>query len=85
MDLKSLRKLETLPSSAQAKPRGDDERVLVLVKLRDGAAQPSYVVPRARMGTGIFSAEVRAGDLSRLDSDPAVESMSLSRPLPVIE
>ncbi|RWE07730.1 MAG: hypothetical protein EOS23_26750 [Mesorhizobium sp.] len=85
MDLKSLRKLETTPSSVQVTPRSEDDRVLVLVKLREGSARPPYISPRAEFGTGMFSAEIRVGELRRLENDPAVESMSLSRPLSVIE
>lgn len=85
VDFKSLRKMETVPSSVQANPRSDNERVLVLVKIRKGFVRPPYVSPRAQIGTEMFSAEIRAGDLVRLENDPAVESMSLSRPLSNIE
>ena len=85
MDYKSLKKLETPPPSAQSKPKGDEELVLVLVKLRKGAARPAYISPRSEITEQLFSAEIRAGDLARLDADPAVESVSISRQLPLIK
>lgn len=85
VDLKTLKKMEPSPASAQSAQRNDEEHLVVLVKLRKGWACPTYVSPRAQIGPEIFSAEVLAGDLVRLEADPAVESMSLSRTLPVIE
>lgn len=85
MNLKSLRKLETLPPSLQARPRDGDESVLAVVKLRTGFKAPHYIVPRATFGDRMVSAQVSVADLDRLEADPAVESMSLSRSLPVIE
>jgi hypothetical protein len=85
IDLKSLKKLESLPASAQAGQRGDNERMLVLVKLRKGATQPSYVSARSEISAQMFSTEISAGDLARLEADPSVESVSLSRKLPIVE
>ena len=84
MDLKSLKKLESLPASA-ATSRGEDERLLVLVKLHKGAKRPSYIAARAQMGPEIFSAEIEAGQLARIQADPAIESVSISRQLPLVE
>ncbi|RFB87663.1 hypothetical protein B5K11_26325 [Rhizobium leguminosarum bv. trifolii] len=85
MDFKTLQKLESVPGSMQAKPRDPEEDVLVLLKLRKGHSVPGYVRPRARISGDIVSGEIRAGDLERLAEDPAIESMSLSKALPVIE
>ena len=85
MDFKSFKKLESLPASALAKPRSSDERLVVLVKLRKGATRPSYIAPRAHMGPELFSAEIHAGELARIESDPAIESVSVSQQLPLIE
>ena len=84
VDLKSLKKLESLPASL-CEPRSDDDRLVVLVKLRTGANQPSYLTPRAHMGPQIFSAEISAGDLPRMESDSSIESVSVTRRLPLIE
>lgn len=84
IDFKSLKKLESLPASALAEPRGDDDRLVVLVKLREGATRPSYILPRANIGPEIFSAEIRASELPRIESDPTIESVSISQRLPLI-
>jgi hypothetical protein len=85
MDFKFLKKLESLPPSALAKARNSDERLLVLVKLRKGASRPLYIVPRAQLGPEMFSSEILARDLERIESDPAVESVSVSQALPLIK
>ncbi|HEX2547930.1 MAG TPA: hypothetical protein VHL79_23805 [Ramlibacter sp.] len=79
-DLRSLKKMEF--SAAPVKVLG--ERVLVLVKLRPGAEQPDYVAVRSSIAPDLFSAEMTVGDLKRLEADPAVESVALSRQLPTI-
>lgn len=85
VDYKSLKKVEALPASSATGEPDDDDRLVVLVKLSAGAAEPSYMSPRARMGDRIFSAEVRARDLVRMEADPAVESVSVSRRLPLLK
>ena len=85
VDLKSLKKLEALPPAAMAGAPGDDDRFMVLVKLREGAKQPAYILSRAKMGAKIFTGEILAKDLMRIDSDPDIVSVSLSRPLPLID
>ena len=85
INLASLRKLETLPASAQAKEREGGELVAVLVKLRKGMDRPAYITARGEFSATLFSAEIPASDLARLEADPAVESVSLSQRLPVID
>ncbi len=85
IDYKSLKKLETVPPSVSARPQGKDARVVVLIKLRPGAERPDYLLPRAEIAPGMFSVEVNVGDLERIEHDPAVESMSLSRSMPMID
>ncbi|CAL8980771.1 hypothetical protein GJ689_23825 [Rhodoplanes serenus] len=85
IDLKSLSKLESLPASATAKPHADDDPLVVMVKLRKGSNRPAYLSPRAEFGPSLFSAEIKAETLTRLEADPAVESVSLSRRLPGID
>ena len=82
IDLKSLKKMETAEPSVQASPPDSAARLVVLVKLAKGAEKPDYLSPRAEIGPGIFSAEIEAGELERLESDPAIESVSLPRTLP---
>jgi hypothetical protein len=83
IDYKALKKLETLPASAQA--MRDDERLLVLVKLRKDGRRPVGISARAEIGPQIFSAEIAAGELKRLETDPDVESVSISRRLPLMK
>jgi hypothetical protein len=85
IDLKTLRKLESGPPSRQGIARDADQRLVVLVKLREGAPRPPYVSFRSTFSPQFFSSEVSVAELHRLESDPAVESVALSRPLPVIE
>ena len=77
--LSSLTKLETPAASDSAHVRRDDERLVVLVKLRGGAARPTYIKARGDISSEMFSAEIRSADLVRLENDPAVESISVSR------
>jgi hypothetical protein len=85
VDFKTLRKLETPQPSVLGRPLNDGERVVVLVKLRDGAKRPSFVTPRTQIAPQIFSAEIDSGELQKLQADPNVESMSLSQTLPLIK
>lgn len=81
IDLHNLKKLESLPASIQSQ-YDDHMRVLVLVKLRDGASCPDYVVVRGSMSDCLFSAEITAEDLWRLEADEAVVSITVSQVLP---
>jgi hypothetical protein len=85
VDLKTFKKLESLPAATLAGSRADNERLVVMVRLRDGAKQPSYILPRAKMGPRILTGEIKASDLVRIESDPDIESVALSRPLPLVE
>jgi hypothetical protein len=82
IDLGSLKKLESLPASATSRLASDDACLLVLVKLRSGAACPDYVALRGGISECMFSAEVTAGTLVRLEADDAVESVAVSKVLP---
>jgi hypothetical protein len=84
IDLSKLRKLETPSASVQSRQPSDDEKMVVLVKLRQGFARPSYLVPRGEISAAMFSTEVPASALQRIESDPAVESVSISKLLPSI-
>lgn len=80
IDLRSLKKLDF---SAAPAPIASD-RVIVLVKLRDGAKRPDYIAARADISPGLFSVELPVAVLKRLEDDPDVESVALSRRLPTI-
>lgn len=85
IDLNSLKKLETLPRSAQTGQPAEGTRVVVLIKLHPGAERPEFLAPRAEISPDLFSTEVDVADLERIEHDPAVASMALSRALPMIE
>lgn len=83
IDLTKLRKLSDVSLSEAAQPRANDEQFLVLVKLRSGAARPSYTTARAEISTNLFSSLVSGEVLKRLESDPDVQSVSISRDLEI--
>jgi len=85
IDFKSLKKLESLPPSLQSGRADDSQRLLVIIKLRKPGRRPDYVTPRAEMGPQMFSAEISAGQLTALESDPDVESVSISRQTPLMK
>jgi hypothetical protein len=85
IDYKSFRKLESMPPSTQEKTGDDGEDLLVLVKLRSDGRLPDYVSPRAEMGPRMFSAQIKAGLLKQLESDPNVETVSISRQTPLMK
>ena len=84
IDYKSFQKLESLPPSTQAATRHDDD-LLVLVKIRANGVRPSYISPRAEIGPQIFSAQIKADLLQKLESDPNVETVSISQRIPLLK
>lgn len=85
IDFKSLRKLETPSPSAALKGATGSDRVVVVVKMREGATRPAYVTERSRISSQLFTAEMTAADLPRLEAEPDVESVALSTQLPLIK
>lgn len=79
IDLHSLHKLDF---SAAPVAVGSGDRVLVLVRLCDGAERPGYLAARAEISHDLFSAEISVDELQRLEDDPAIQSVALSRRLP---
>ncbi len=79
IDLNKLRKIETPSPSQQAAGDGGGD-VLVLLKMAGGAAPPDFVRVRGPIADGLYSAEIAAADLPRLDAHPAVESFSIAKP-----
>ena len=58
--------------------------MVIMLKLKENQELPSYVKLRTKFSSQLFSAELLAADLERLDQDTAVLSFSLSRALPVL-
>jgi hypothetical protein len=81
MDFSQLRKLE----SQSAKPRGceTDTQLTGIVKVKTAGYRPSQVRVRSIIGSHIFTADFSAADLLVIESDPQVEAVSLSQPLPL--
>ena len=80
LKLSSLHQIESvLPEEGQ-----DDGKVLVVVKLVEGARAPNYLNVREKFGREIISAEIAGRDLSRLGRDPAVASFQRSESMPLI-
>ena len=85
LDYGSLRKIEGVPGVPRQRPGNPLGRLLVLVKLRRGSASPDYIAWRGEPAPGFLSAVVADDELLRLEADPAVASISVSRTLPVID
>jgi hypothetical protein len=85
VDFKALKKLESLQPSEAARTIGDADRLLVLVQLREGSEKPDYVTARTDIVSGMFTAEINGRDLRRLEADPAVHSVAISRRMPGID
>ncbi|MBY6262155.1 hypothetical protein EI613_09520 [Azospirillum sp. 412522] len=81
IDLASLRKLESPSARMMAEPLDDAQRIAVIVRLHADAQPPGCLAGGRAIAPGIVTGEIAAADLARLEADPAVRSMALSRPL----
>lgn len=62
-----------------------EEIVNAIVKVRRAEYVPPGVRLRARIDSRMFTASFAAGDLSRIESDPDVASVEISKPLDLIK
>lgn len=77
MDLTRLTKLSSMPDWAPDGLVEDSREVSVSLRLHEGASRPHYIFWKAQV-TGLdYVIKVPATDLSRLDSDPAIETYCL--------
>lgn len=74
-----------LPASAEAQGLEDDRRYAVVIKVARPGYVPEGVTVRARAGEAVLTAEASGAALKRLAGDPLVVSVSVSRPLQMIE
>lgn len=80
MDFTKLKKLEP----AGARPRTGPEGVVsAIVKVREAGYRPAGVRVRSEISPQMFTGDMSAAQLSVLEGDPKVESISLSRPIPL--
>lgn len=80
MDFSKLSKLEPNGARPHAELQGV---VSVIVKVREPGYRPPRIQLRAELGPQMFTADVHAADLPVLQADPKVESVSVSRPIPL--
>lgn len=85
LDYGSLRKIEGSPALRRAVPGNALKRLLILVRLRRGSETPDYIAWRGEPAPGFLSAVVADDELLRLEADPAVASISISRALPAVD
>jgi hypothetical protein len=79
-----LKKLES--SSLPASPTWEeDESVEVIIKVRKPNYLPPNVTVRAQIDSHIFTGEIPARALTKLDQDPEVISVAVGKKLRVIE
>lgn len=71
MDFGSFKKLDVLPDEVFGL---QDGMMRLVVKLRQGAERPAYLPLRAQAGPQIFTTEIAADQLPRLEDDPAILS-----------
>ena len=81
IDLSSLKKVEGVPEIRQAQNGNAASPLLVLIKLKKGKQLPTYVAKRGEPAPGFFSAVIPAEHLIKLEADPAVASVAISRAL----
>jgi hypothetical protein len=83
-DFKSLK---PVASPAMEPPTPDEADVVEqrVVRLREGCEAPPYIAVRARFGTQILTADVRRGDLRRLEEDPAIARVDPPEPYKLID
>ncbi|MDJ0947855.1 MAG: hypothetical protein QNJ94_02950 [Alphaproteobacteria bacterium] len=73
-----LSKLRGASAGAFDTPSGD-QTCTAIVKVGQDDYVPAGITPVSRISPTIFTARLRAADIERLDSDPLVASVELSR------
>jgi hypothetical protein len=74
-----------LPASAAARGLQDGRLYAVVIKVARPGYVPEGVTVRARAGREILTAEASGAVIERLAGDPLVVSVSVSRPLQLID
>lgn len=81
MDFSKLRKFEL--HSVKPTARGTDERVSAIIKVRLAGYRPAHVKVRSEIDKFMFTADLKTAQMSELEADPSVVSVSLSQKLPL--
>lgn len=79
INLDELHKVEASSVAPLAQTASD--LVQAIMKVNEENYVPRGVRLRAPIGSGIFTCELRYGDLESLEQDPRVESISISKTL----
>lgn len=79
MDFSKFRKLERLPNPTEHPDESSELKAIVKVTMADYV--PPYMTLRSRIDPLMFTADIKAADLARAESDDQVEAVSLSRPV----
>ena len=79
MNLSNLRKVES--TGARGAARGVSGTATAIIKVRRAGYRPAGVQVRGEISDDIFTAEFPAEQLVRLEQDPEILSVALSRPL----
>lgn len=80
--LSDLDKVEAAPPSVLGAPT---DPVTAIIRVAEPLYVPHHVQVRARVSPLIFTAQFPADALEEIEADEKVESISLSRPLRMIE
>ena len=79
-------KFRKVRGSAALESRSDeDQRLEMIVKVNEAGYVPGGVRLRARIDDTLFTCEAPADRLQELEADPRIESVSVSRPLGIVE
>ena len=63
----------------------ETQRLEMIVKVNKAGYVPRSVRLRARIDETMFTCDAKAGELQALEDDPCIESVSVSRPLRVVD
>jgi hypothetical protein len=79
MDFSKLKKLES--NSNQSTQKDENKVVAVIVKVKQDNYHPNCLQLRVQISPRIFTADIKLKDLTAVENDDLVETVSLSRPL----
>jgi hypothetical protein len=84
IDFKSLKNVDSGPGQI-GRHRRPSGMVEVLITIRKRAKLPKFIRPRSRITAQKFAAEITLDEMQRAKEDPRVESIAITRKLPLID